>query len=611
MVRILTPDFNELDLTPGFEFQVEMTNPMLDTGHLPEAFSTQISFPPSPNNREKFGYTPVLMRPPSVQRLAASIWIGGVPFMYGTLVYDGIEDGALLYTFTGKIPDLESKIWDQELLEFTTNNLPAPDSSLYMTPLVIRKNNVAMQPYLKGAVDPNLWVKYWNYKTEGKSFDYNSFLPAIPVSAIISWLGLKTPPELTYLLNTICVLGRYHEFAGGDIVAGSENSSRPNQRTTATSTSASPSPNRGARGESSYSGQSSGNASAGRGTSDTRGTLLTDLASFLPDITFADLLRGIGSMLCCSFFMEGGTLRMVGNGDILITDPLDWRGKVSDKFSAEIQPAATYKFGYGDSDADSEKPYLDPRSTHKVEAGANGTFDPNIILAAIANTGQYSVVYDKTTGDIYSGRSYEFGQDGTGKPSGYSGPNLYDCDVVYHDAKPVSLEVDDEDSESFDCSCQFKLVRCVPEKIFPTSGAGMWPTDSAATFRMTPVVEAATVSEGRDSDVYIGIIDNLYGQMTDHDQFLPKIELERAALGTRSLTPADLFDRRHQIFAEWMARRRQVVKTAVNLTPSELHSFRMYKPVYFAGRKWIVKRLSVTAGAATDTIDVDGDFVEV
>ena len=38
MVRILTKDYTELDLTKGFEFQIEMENPMLDEEHIPSAF---------------------------------------------------------------------------------------------------------------------------------------------------------------------------------------------------------------------------------------------------------------------------------------------------------------------------------------------------------------------------------------------------------------------------------------------------------------------------------------------------------------------------------------------------------------------------------------------
>lgn len=607
MVRILTQDFNELDLTPGYEFQIEMSNPMFDTGHLPEAFSTQVSFPPSPTNRERFGYTPVLMRPPSVQRLAASVWIGGVPFMYGTLVYDGIEDGNLLYTFSGKIPDLEAKIWDQQILEFTTDNLPSRNDNLFRTPLAIRSNNVTMQPYLKGSVDDNLWVKYWNYETDGKSFDYMSFLPAIPISAILSWLKLKVPSELQFLLDTVSILGRFHEYAVGDVVVGeSKQISRATSGAGVSSTSGSP--RRSAR---SYANMDAGNSSGRSRGSSRKTSRITDLASFLPDITFTDLLKGIGSMLCCSFYMEGGTLRMVQNASVLESDPLDWRGKVSDKFSAEILAAATYKFGYGSDSESASLPDLNPRTTHYVEAGADGTFDPAIILEALATSGLCSVVWDKTTGDIFSGRSYAFGNEASGKPSGYSAPNVFDCDVIYHNAKPVSLEVEDEDSDVFDNSCSFELVRCVPEKIFPNSGSGTWPSDSAATYRMTPIVDPHQVSDARDSKVYVGIIDNLLKQMTDHDQFLPSTVIEEGLLGRNSLCPDDLWESYHKGYAEWISRRKQMVKAEVNLTPSELHSFRLYTPVYFAGRKWIVKRLSVTAGALSDDIGVSGDFVEI
>ena len=598
MVRILTSDFNELDLTPGYEFQIELSNPMFDSGHLPEAFSTQISFPPSPTNREKFGYIPVLMRPPLVQQLSASVWIGGVPFMYGNLIYDGIEDGNLLYTFTGKIPDLEAKIWDQQLLEFSTDNLPGRNDTLFRAPLVIRNNNVAMQPYLKGAADDNLWVKYWNYSTVGKSYDYQSFLPAIPISAIIAWLGLKTPDDLQFLLETISILGRYHEYISGDVVAGNTSSrivaSRDGSRISSRTRSRTPS----------YS------STQERTGSRRRTSRTTDLASFLPDITFAELLRGIASMLCCSFYMEEGTFRMVRNASVLESDPVDWRGKVSDRFSAEIQAAASYRFGFGNSDEKASRPSVDSRSTNYVEAGANGTFNPAIILNALARTGLYSIVFDATTGDMFSGRSYDFAYE-TLVPSGYSAPIVFDCDVIYQNAKPVSLEIEDEDSESFDNSCSFELVRCVPEKVFPHHGSGMWPTEADATYRMTPVVDPGSVSEGRDSKVYVGIIDNLFCQMTDHDQFLPAVEIEKALLGRNGLSPEQLYEAHHQIYAEWMARRRQLVKTTVNLSPSDLHSFRLYTPVYFAGRKWVVKRLSVTAMAASDDIEVSGEFVEI
>lgn len=603
MVRILTQDFTELDLTPDFEFQVEMENPMFDTGHMPQAFSTQISFPASPTNRRVFGYSPALMRAPKEQRLQVSIWAGGVPYLSGNLVYDGIESGNLMYTFTQKIVDLESKIWDQELLSFTKDSLPAETNSIFRTPLAIRSNNVAMQPFLEGSVDPNLWVKFWNYKTTGKSFTYDSFLPAIPVSAILSWLSLSTPGDLDYMLTAMVIVGRYHEYASEDITAGSDTVIR-RQSSGATS---SISPSR------SSSASSTARGSGGRGSSGVRPGKATDIASFLPDISFLELLKNIGSILCCSFFLERTGLKMLMNSDILESEPLDWRGKISDIYSGEIQPASSYTFGYADDSSENRitPEELNARSTTRVTAGDEDDFNPNIILQGFGVSGNYAVVYDLKTGDIFSGRSYAFGNDASGKPSGYSAPNVYDCDIVFQNAKNVTSEVDDEDSETFDNSSSFHLVRCVPEKIFPTSGSGTWPSDSAATFRMVPIIDPGAVSDGRDNKVYIGVIDNLDSQMTDHGLYYPKIQLERDLLGSHSIRPQDLWEKYHQGFADWLSKRRQVVTAEVKLTASELHAFRLYRPVYFAGRKWIVKKLSIIMKAGTDATKITGSFVEI
>ncbi len=606
MVRILTEDFIELDLAPGYEFQIEMSNPMFDSGHLPETFSTQIPFPPSPTNRDKFGYTPVLMRPPGIQMLAASIWIGGVPFMYGTLVYDGIDDGALLYTFTCKIPDLEAKIWDQALLEFTTDNIPDGSSNFFKTPLVIRSDNVAMQPYLNGPVDDNLWVKYWNYKTTGKSFDYDSFLPAIPVSVIIGWLGLETSIDLRYLLESIVVLGRFHEFAASDVVIGSSaiKAAREGSRVSY-STSIS------RQRTSSYDSAETSSSGSVSGRSSRRQSKKTDLASFLPDITFAKLLQGLGSMLCSSFYVKNGTLIMIRNAAVLDAEPMDWRGKVSDDFSCEVTEASSYKFGYGTEDENQSRPSVNSRSCHFVKAGSENNFDPSVILSAISDSGLYSLIWDETTGDLYSGRSYLFGKDAADVPAGYSAPRVFDCDVVYQNAKAISSEVEDEDSSSFDNTCDFELVKCVPEKIFPNTGAGSWPEESDATYRMTPVVVPLQTAAQRDNKVYIGVIDNLYQQMTDHDMFLPKVASEGTLLGRNSLTPQDLWKAHHESYAKWMSRRRQTVKADINFSPSDLSNFNIYTPVYFAARKWVVKTLTITFAAGQENVSASGVFVEI
>lgn len=258
MVRILTKDYTELDLTKGYEFQIEMENPMLDEEHIPSAFSTQISFPPSEVNRKVFGYTPAMFFAPNVKRLEATVWIGGVPFVSGTLVYDGIEDGCLMYTFTEKVAELDGKIWEKGLLEFSTRTIPKAPGK-FTTPLLINKNQVAVQPYSKASrvpmsgepggpgstsgqlsEDDYLYrQKYFNYVNASESFPYRTFIPAIPVRVILQECPVSVPEGL--LLGDgwaeVSILGRYHEFLFDDVVK--PNSWRNAGTSTGTSTSVS------------------------------------------------------------------------------------------------------------------------------------------------------------------------------------------------------------------------------------------------------------------------------------------------------------------------------------------------------------------------------------
>lgn len=58
-------------------------------------------------------------------------------------------------------------------------------------------------------------------------------------------------------------------------------------------------------------------------------------------------------------------------------------------------------------------------------------------------------------------------------------------------------------------------------------------------------------------------------------------------VGTYGITPGGFWEKYHKTFAEWLAKTRQRVTADVNLSPSELHDFRLYTPVHFKGRKWM------------------------
>ena len=580
MVRILTKDYTELDLMKGYEFQIEMENPMLDEEHIPSAFSTQISFPPSEVNRKVFGYTPAMFLAPNVKKLEASVWIGGVPFVSGTLVYDGIEDGCLMYTFTEKVAELDGKIWDQTLLRFQTTSVPT-DDTIFRTPLLVNKQHVADHPYAEDDVTEACRLKYYNFKGDSSRLTYDSFIPAIYVSSILKG---KPIDILSGILGSqpedypLAILGRYHGVLFSDL----------------------------------HKDGSSRSGGSGRGAP-ARVVTYTDIANFLPDITFADLLKNIGRIFCSTFFYENGRLVMKSATSILTsTEVVDLDEKISDDFTSEPENAKKYSFGYQKEDSGNYNIDNLEKDIANGEIMSQNEFTIGDLLSKFKD--DYTAVFSEGTKDVYSGRRYKV-KTGTKTETYYEDvqqgetwvtvektrvvdvyQDFYDSDVIYQGCNTEEGPVED-DSYSFSNESEFMAVRCIPEVTKDFT-------------RMAPVIESSGASDERDKKAYIGII-HIDGSLVSNGYFAALTKSDAIFQNKGSITPGGLWDKYHKAFAEWIGKTRQRVAADVMLSPIELHNFRLYKPVYFKGRKWIVAKLSVTMAAGAEAVSVRGEFIEI
>ncbi len=579
MVRILTKDYTELDLTKGFEFQIEMENPMLEEDHIPSAFSTQISFPPSPVNRRVFGYTPAMFLAPNVKRLEASVWVGGVPFVSGALVYDGIEDGCLMYTFTEKIVELEGKIWDQELLRFQTTSLPV-DTTVFRTPLLVNKQHVADHPYAETDASEACRLKYYNYSDSAGGITYDAFIPAVYVSAILKNQPVDCIPGILGYAPyeyPLAVLGQYHGILFSDI----------------------------------HKDTRSGGGTSRRG-SPGRVNSYTDIANFLPDMTFSELLKNIGQVFCSSFFSEGGRLVMKSAGDILAADPASLDEMISDEFSSEVETARKYKFGYQEDESGEYNLDNLEKDMANGEIVSQEEFVVTVILSKFKD--DYTAVFCDKAKDLYSGRRYQV-KTGTTTETYYEDvqqgeswvtvektrtvdvfTDFYDSDVIYQGSK-VEEETADDDAEEFSNISDFTAVRCIPEKTMDCT-------------RMMPVIEPEGVSGDRSKKAYVGII-HKDGSLVSNGCFAALTGSDAPFQGQGSIYPDSLWDKYHKAFAEWLGKTRQRVSADVNLSPVDLHNFRLYRPVYFKGRKWVVAKLSVTLAAGSEAVSARGEFIEI
>lgn len=301
-------------------------------------------------------------------------------------------------------------------------------------------------------------------------------------------------------------------------------------------------------------------------------------------------------------FHDGNDIRLIHNGEVFSQSDIDdWTDKISDGFSSEEEAAMSYKFGfYSDSTSDS-----DELEKNIENGGVELIQEGNLkgILEHFTSKENYYVVLEGSTGDVYSGRQYDGivkkRYSSTGGGVTVDTETAYECDVLFQGAKPIENKVNDADV--YDNSTVFLLPKCSPEKIFSS--------DTFRTYKMAAIIEPNAVGDERDNKVYIGI--SYEEQFFGHGVFQPITQSEAMFVGTEDLTPGGLWDKYHKAFAQWLGKTRQRVAVDVNLTPVELHNFRLYRPVYFRGRKWIVAKLSVTVAAGSDRASTRGEFIEI
>ena len=581
MVRFLTEDYKELDVIPSIEFELIMENPMLDSENIPTPFSTQIGFPASPANNKIFGYIPVMMQSPEVKTLPVTILISGIPLISGKLKYDGIDDGLLNYTFTSApLNGIGSKkIWEESIWPFDLKAGPfngQPNNPAVVFPLMINATEVANFPrYRKyqngsGFFSGGRIVSSTTSKVstkgipdhvadkieEGRRFErivesYYKFLtPVIMVSAILDKIPeLKISLKDKTFFDSIGIVGRYHKFLTNVKDSYSD-----------------------------VSGQDGENTKS-------------DMADYLPDITFSDLLGNIGRIFCASVFCNGRDVELVPNSDALEdSDFFDIDSKVSDIFSCKQENPCSYVFGFSDDG----KIYDRKKITEDVYAGKIIEIDnkegPEAIVKAFTSK-EYKTVWCSNTERLYSGKN-----DGTKSPKEW----LCACDLVCRQADKIKNIAKGADVSERDNSSNFYLVRTIPERI---------KKDKHIYNKVSVIYEPLKIGDSRDDKVFIGTV--ISGQMTDDGYFCPVTKKDCDLQGAYSLVPKILYEKYHKTFAKWLEKERQLVNVELNFSPYDIAGFKMSRPVYFRGRKWVTKKLSCTIRPDSGIVSGTGEFVSL
>lgn len=567
-----------LDIAPDATFQIEYGNPMFEDDRFPVPFSTEISFLPTKTNKQEFGYLDAMLLPPSKKRLDAEIWASGVKILDGCLIYSSVKAGSINYTFAGKSVEDD---WSTKIHEKSLYTLSGVQSEFREQLSLIRGNHApgVYLPLLVNASETTEVVapggdndraldivgishvthdvKYHNYP-----YSYAPVItPAISVTKIL-WDELQNvaidQEDLNNILSKTVILGLYK----------------------------------------------TDNATTGTGIPADG----MDLAKTLPDITSLELLKILSKMLCTALFRNGDSYSLVCLSEILWdnTDILNWDDKVSREAEISSVPAGGYKFAYANDE--DENTYDNDNLQRDTESGEIKRVEHFSSLLSLFGE-DYKTVMHEWTGSVISGKVSPGVSISTIIHADI--PDLLLCDILSNRDSGYDIAPADADGDTYDNSVDAKLVRSIPDTLFSEEDLG----DGDRHWMMAAVVNPVAIGEKRGSEVYIGRIEDVSGQHQIGDgtvYFDDDVEIQPASFFYgRSLRPQWLYLAFHKAFAQWCTSEHVSVSAQLALSMDDIASFRMWRKVSFAGRRWLVKKLTITFHAASGHADVEGEFVSV
>lgn len=595
MIEIRTTGDISLDLDPNCAFDIEIEQPMLDDTRIPVAYSTSISFLPTLNNKKVFGFLNAMMLAPTVKKLEAYMYVSGVQLFCGVLEYDGLENGMINYTFSGRSfeDSFQTSIHEVKHLTKLEGSYANIGTALNMikearnganeefgAPQLLGEANIADIEFKNSMnLEPvSIPMKYHNWVWDEKTL----FTPAVRVCKILSEAFQNTTIDevLEETYNQLAILGMYKDEASFSRF-----------------------------GIPYYEGDDK---------------YVFDIANTLPKITILDLVSNVAKMLCATIFRDGYRYVLKANKSVLESDNvLDWDSKVLDSFSATEEEPAAYTFGYANDDSE---------NTYDVTGLSNDSENGNIIEAdtlystilQAGNKEDYSAVRNTKTGDMFSGKKIEIFPE-----KGSSIDGIY-LDMLLHSITPI--EENTESENSFDNSVSFKCVRCMPVETHSKEDYNI----SERKYTMSPIVAFPAIGSDRQEEVWIGLLLNnqlvdkgitfvwpnsydtpytlsIDGPVTEPpggSTDLPFKGYPKEEYKEMSIAPSALYNRYHNTFAAWVGRRRQIITADVNLTLADIANLRMYNKVSFRNRVFLIKKISLSFAVRSNAVDISAVFIE-
>ena len=573
MIEIITDTGVSLDMSPEAEFEVEIENPIMTDDFIPAPFSTPIDLLPTPKNCRVFSWLPDTVFTTLIKTVKSSIVFNVLVLFSGKLVYDAVEDGLLKFTFSGSASTESLENMDisecvpgsHKIIDFAgLDNLVQGYDDVMQLPLIINEQNLANRV---GKDDLLLYEKFHNYNPAYDSSFYTT--PVLRVRHLIAGaferLGMYLS-EPTFLYNDYRYLSLICQYK--PLVTDPET-----------------------------------------GRYDPDGDDSFSIVETLPKMSALDLIVNVAKLFCCAVFRVGNAfcIRPISS-TVRQSTQISWDDKVADGFTLGMEPRQKYKFGYGNDSSECTISY----------AQIQNSIGPGV--DDVKEVFTYKDLFDKMSGNTSATVCLRLSSQDDIETHCFSGfwesdskRGEFVFDQIYRPIAAVENPLEEEeDVDTIDKSVDFSLAKCIPlvdQLEYKTD-----PTHNHAWH--AAVIPIPSVGSERGSEAFVGLVDRQgYGGsytkyiITDNGHYFNNLHTE-SQLADADLSPAAMFEKYHRPYAEWLGKDRVTVSADLCLTAADIHNLDLSSKVHFRGKRWLIKKLSVTLSAGSDVLMCSGEFIE-
>jgi len=584
-----------LDITPGQEITLTLENPLFADDRMPVAVSTGIEFPLSPTNKVEFRFVDVMMIPPAVQKIPATIIFEGFELFSGELQFDEFSDGTLKYTFvgadateafSGNIHEIACRDYGGMAMSTFVQNARKGDYPDIGLPMIVRKANSAKieYPTAAGEAECSSIDKYANHLYTNTPY----IIPAIKAAYLLEKIHPKLifPSQIQDYLDRMAILGTYKPEAWQNDRYGIP-----------------------------YTTPSWSNPYIGDGF---------NAAEALPEMTKAEFIANILKMFCATIFPEKGYYNVRTNSSILQDKTfIDWTQKVSDIYAIVAGEAGGYSLEY----ANGEQNYDPAKEEDFGEELAQSIYSASNyeeLISKFRTSDDYVDVRVTFSGNVYSGKAVKAYLYWSRSP-GVMGKPIFNktetsiplIDIVFQaNVNKVELSEGGGDGQSYENNIGFICTPCIPANV--ATLIYVESTHSQVTLRaMAPVVDIPTVGGNRPSDVYIGLLieNNFFDQGNYFTRPEPYIDGGSEMANTRYSIAIGgtngLYAKFHETFAQWQVKKKDSVKADVVLSPADIAQLKLWRKIMLYNRLFLIKTMEITLSDKATAAFANAEFVEV